>query len=52
MNIKEELEEVRHNNNGILIPEKVVEYAEDTNSALHNRFDWDDSSAAYKYRIW
>jgi hypothetical protein len=32
-------------------PEDVVEVARDENNPLHNVFDWDDTSAANKYRL-
>lgn len=32
-------------------PKAVVEHARSSNSPLHRFFDWDDSSAAEKYRI-
>ena len=38
---------------GGLQPEVVVGWAaEHPDSALHKRFDWDDSSAAHSYRLW
>ena len=36
---------------GLLIPEKVVEYARDKTTALHSHFDWDDTSAAHQWRL-
>ena len=50
--IREELDEIYNNNNCILKPQKVVDYAKNKNTALHRRFDWDDGSAAEKYRLW
>lgn len=50
--IKQELEALAEANNGLLHPEKVVEFAKDPTTALHSRFEWDDSEAAVKYRIW
>ena len=44
-----ELEKIR-SNHGELRPEYVVEDAKDENSVLHDYFDWDDTSAAAKYR--
>lgn len=44
-----ELEKIR-SNHGELRPEYVVEDAKDENSILHDYFDWDDTSAAAKYR--
>jgi uncharacterized protein YfkK (UPF0435 family) len=49
--IKEELEIIRAKNGGILSPEKVVEYARDKKTALHEQFTWDDSTAGELYRI-
>ena len=36
---------------GRLTPEQVVEAARDKASALHDCFEWDDSTAAEKYRL-
>lgn len=33
-------------------PEQVVDRAKDTGSELHKCFDWDDTSAAEKYRLY
>ena len=46
-----ELKAIAAENGGILIPEKVVEFAERKTSALHDAFEWDDTEAARKYRI-
>lgn len=50
--ISEELEEIRSNHGGILFPKDVVDFARDRETALHGRFDWDDSTAAESYRLW
>jgi len=50
--IVNELEAIREANGGILQPEAVVAAASDPNSALHDRFTWDDTEAAHQYRIW
>lgn len=50
--IKQELEALAEANNGLLHPEKVVEFAKDPATALHSRFEWDDTEAAEKYRVW
>lgn len=50
--IKQELEALTESNNGILRPEAVVEFAKDPSTALHSRFEWDDTEAAGKYRVW
>ena len=46
-----ELEQIRKANNGLLLPEQVVEFAKDPSTALHNRFEWDDDEAAHRYRL-
>jgi len=46
-----ELLEIQKKNHGILLPEKVVEAAENPKSALHDAFEWDDSEAARLYRL-
>ena len=50
--IREELEAIAIKNNGVLIPAAVVEFARDETTALHSRFNWDDTEAAQKYRLW
>ena len=50
--IKQELREIEKKGGGIIQPEAVVEYAKNPNTELHSQFDWDDSEAARKYRIW
>lgn len=39
-------------NSGLLKPETVLEAARPPTSPLHSRFDWDDTEAAEKYRLW
>lgn len=39
-------------NDGILMPEKVVDAARPKSSPLHSRFEWHDGKAAEAYRIW
>lgn len=36
---------------GMLKPEKVVEYAQSENTHLHKCFEWNDSKAANRYRL-
>ncbi len=51
--ITEELKEIQeHNQDGLLRPEEVVDYAQDPETALHNCFTWDDTEAARQYRLW
>ena len=51
MNIREELDRIRVRHRGLLRPRDVVAAAEPKNSLLHGCFDWDDSSAAHKFRL-
>jgi hypothetical protein len=37
---------------GKLLAADIVDTARDEDSPLHRYFDWDDSSAAEKYRLW
>lgn len=46
-----EIDEISRKNDGFLTPDAIVEHARNPASSLHNRFDWDDSSAAQKYRL-
>ena len=48
----EEMERIRLERGGILNPRDIVDEAEPEDSVLHPYFDWDDSSASIKYRIW
>ncbi len=45
-----ELEEVRKQAGGLLVPRDVVHSARNKNSKLHQYFTWDDSEAAGLYR--
>lgn len=47
-----ELKRIALEHGGLLKPEIVVDEARPKSSPLHSRFDWDNSSAAEKYRIW
>lgn len=49
--IKEELELIRKTNNGFLRPQEIVEFAKNSETALHSQFTWDDTEAAQKYRL-
>lgn len=48
----DELERIREDNDGLLTVAKVLEAARDEDSPLHRHFDWDDTTAAEKYREW
>lgn len=37
---------------GMLMPERVVEFASNPDTALHSRFTWDDTEAAKAHRLW
>jgi hypothetical protein len=47
-----ELKRIAEENDGLLQPEIVVEKARPATSPLHHKFDWNNTSAARKYRIW
>lgn len=46
-----EIARISTENNGKITPFLVVESARDPESPIHDYFDWDDASAAEKYRI-
>lgn len=50
--IRQELEIIRKAGGGVLRPAAVVAYAADPDTALHERFTWDDDDAACQYRLW
>lgn len=37
--------------NGVLKPEHVVEYAKNESTALHHQFTWDDTVAGHQWRL-
>lgn len=45
---KKVYEELGENN---ITPEEIVEKAKDPKTELHKCFEWDDTKAAYKYRL-
>lgn len=47
-----ELKTLSEKNQGLLMPEDVVQAARRESSPLHSQFEWDDGEAADKYRIW
>lgn len=49
--IRCELERLAQASGGELSPEQVVEAARPLDAPLHSSFDWDNSSAAEKYRL-
>lgn len=49
-NLRDHLQAL-HDQFGTLTPELVVETARDPKHPLHDRFDWDDTIAAQKWRL-
>jgi len=50
--VGEELERLRRENGNNLTQEAVVSAAKKKGSPLHDYFDWDDTEAAHKYRLY
>ena len=49
--IIKELKRIAKANKGELQPKAVVDAARDEKSILHSQFDWDDTTAAEKFRL-
>ena len=49
--IRQELIRLAEEHNGYLSPDTVVEAAADPGSVLHDRFTWDDTEAARRFRL-
>jgi len=49
--IQEELKRITEENDGILLPEKVVEEARGEDSPLHSCFNWDNDEAGERWRL-
>lgn len=49
-NLRDALEAIRHERGALNAP-LVVEVARDPEHPLHSRFEWDDTTAAEKYRL-
>ena len=49
--IKQELDQIAEANDGLLRASDVVEFAKNPKTALHDRFDWDNTEAAHKWRL-
>jgi hypothetical protein len=47
-----ELRRIAKKHDGLLNPSDVVEEARSKSSPLHGKFEWDDSAAAERYRLW
>lgn len=50
--IEERLAAIGQLHGGLITPEAVVQDATDPDSPLHDQFEWDDSIAAAKHRLW
>lgn len=50
--ILKELEIIKALGGGLVDPHSVVNFARDPTTTLHNYFDWNDTTAAEKYRVW
>lgn len=50
--VVKELKRIAIKNGGLLQPEVVVEAARPITSPLHSRFEWNNTEAAQRYRIW
>ena len=49
--LRHELETIRRKHKGILNPKDVVEFARNSDTALHQEFEWNDKIAGDAYRI-
>jgi len=46
-----ELKVIADKHDGVLKPDDVVKFAKSSKTSLHKAFDWDDTTAAHKWRI-
>lgn len=49
--VAKELELIRRKHRGILRPADVIAFAADEETALHRKFEWNDTEAAHQYRL-
>jgi hypothetical protein len=49
--IRAELEQIRNANDGQLLPEAIVEFARNRDTALHREFEWNNTKAAHQFRL-
>lgn len=49
--ISDIIKDLAAKNGGHITPAEIVEHAKKKNSPLHDQFDWNDKSAAYKNRL-
>lgn len=50
--IQQELDTVRKQNRGLLAPGAVIRFAENPATALHEKFEWDNTKCGQEYRLW
>ena len=49
--IRSELEQIRTANDGQLLPEAIVDFARNRDTALHGEFEWNNTKAAHQFRL-
>lgn len=49
--VSQELERLKNESGGVLLPQKVVEVARKKTNPLHSWFEWNNGEAAEKYRL-
>lgn len=51
---KNHIDEIKYieERDGVITAEAVVDFAKDPNTALHNKFTWDDKHASEQWRLW
>ncbi len=49
--VGQELEKIRAVHNGLALPKEVIKAAKKKNSPLYRYFEWDDTTAAEKWRL-
>lgn len=49
--IQQELQQIADDHGGLCTAPHVVEFAKDPETALHDRFEWDDERAGYQWRL-
>jgi hypothetical protein len=49
--IQQELDAIAEANDGILKADAVVEFAKNEDTALHSKFEWDDTKAGHQWRL-
>lgn len=50
--VRDELLYIQKKNKGLISPQVVVSFAENENTHLHSKFEWDDEKAGHEYRLW